>query len=195
MATLLAIFHLPLPVVSGHRSCPCRRSTLRACGWRSSSALTFTGIYAYRVAEEARLLETALSATELVLQREQHLSALDGLAAAAAHELGTPLATISVVAREMERGARRRSALPRGCHAAQVPKRTLPGYPSSSWTSLSSEGEAHYGAAAADLADRGGDRAASRFRRSSFDSSPAGAKARNRSDAVMPESSTGSEIS
>jgi two-component system sensor histidine kinase RegB len=38
-----------------------------------------------------------------VLQREQHLSALDGLAAAAAHELGTPLATIALVAREMER--------------------------------------------------------------------------------------------
>ncbi|TIO60193.1 MAG: HAMP domain-containing histidine kinase, partial [Mesorhizobium sp.] len=38
-----------------------------------------------------------------VLQREQHLSALDGLAAAAAHELGTPLATITVVAKEMEK--------------------------------------------------------------------------------------------
>jgi two-component system sensor histidine kinase RegB len=38
-----------------------------------------------------------------VLQREKHLSQLDGLAAAAAHELGTPLATISVVAKEMER--------------------------------------------------------------------------------------------
>ena len=37
------------------------------------------------------------------MQREQHLSALDGLAAAAAHELGTPLATIALVAREMER--------------------------------------------------------------------------------------------
>jgi two-component system sensor histidine kinase RegB len=55
------------------------------------------------VAEEARLLANALSATELVLQREQHLSALDGLAAAAAHELGTPLATITLVAREMEK--------------------------------------------------------------------------------------------
>ncbi|TIS56933.1 MAG: ActS/PrrB/RegB family redox-sensitive histidine kinase, partial [Mesorhizobium sp.] len=43
------------------------------------------------------------AATELVLQREQHLSALDGLAAAAAHELGTPLATITVVAKEMEK--------------------------------------------------------------------------------------------
>jgi two-component system sensor histidine kinase RegB len=39
----------------------------------------------------------------LVLAREQHLSQLDGLAAAAAHELGTPLATITVIAKELER--------------------------------------------------------------------------------------------
>jgi two-component system sensor histidine kinase RegB len=52
---------------------------------------------------EASQLADALAATELVLQREKHLSQLDGLAAAAAHELGTPLATISVVAKEMER--------------------------------------------------------------------------------------------
>jgi two-component system sensor histidine kinase RegB len=38
-----------------------------------------------------------------VLQREQHLSNLDGLAAAAAHELGTPLATIALVSKEMMR--------------------------------------------------------------------------------------------
>ena len=37
----------------------------------------------------------ALAATEMVLAREQQLHALDGLAAAAAHELGTPLATIA----------------------------------------------------------------------------------------------------
>jgi len=53
--------------------------------------------------EEARQLSDALAATELVLAREQHLSQLDGLAAAAAHELGTPLATITVVIREIER--------------------------------------------------------------------------------------------
>lgn len=67
------------------------------------SALGFTGVYAYRIAEEARQLGDALTATELVLQREQHLSALDGLAAAAAHELGTPLATIALVVKEMQR--------------------------------------------------------------------------------------------
>ncbi len=67
------------------------------------SALGFTAIYAYRIAEEARQLGDALSAAELILQREQHLTALDGLAAAAAHELGTPLATIALVVKEMQR--------------------------------------------------------------------------------------------
>ncbi len=61
----------------------------------------FIGVYASRVAEEARQLSDALAATELVLAREQHLTQLDGLAAAAAHELGTPLATITLVVREM----------------------------------------------------------------------------------------------
>jgi two-component system, sensor histidine kinase RegB len=63
----------------------------------------FTGVYAWRVAEETRLLAQALAATELVLAREQHLSQLDGLAAAAAHELGTPLGTIMVVTKELIR--------------------------------------------------------------------------------------------
>jgi two-component system sensor histidine kinase RegB len=62
----------------------------------------FTGVYAWRVAEEARQLAQALAATELVLTSEQHLSQLDGLAAAAAHELGTPLATIALVAKELD---------------------------------------------------------------------------------------------
>ena len=47
----------------------------------------------------------ALAATEMVLAREQQLHALDGLAAAAAHELGTPLSTITVVAKELAREA------------------------------------------------------------------------------------------
>lgn len=68
-----------------------------------ASTMAFAAFYAYRVSLEATQLATALAATELVMQREQHLTQLDGLAAAAAHELGTPLATISVVAKEMER--------------------------------------------------------------------------------------------
>ncbi|MCF3642317.1 ActS/PrrB/RegB family redox-sensitive histidine kinase [Rhizobium sp. TRM95111] len=68
-----------------------------------ASTTAFAAFYSYRVSLEATELSEALAATELVLQREKHLSQLDGLAAAAAHELGTPLATISVVAKEMER--------------------------------------------------------------------------------------------
>lgn len=72
--------------------------------WFAILATTaFAAFYAYRVSNEALQLSEALAATELVLERENHLSQLDGLAAAAAHELGTPLATISVVAKEMER--------------------------------------------------------------------------------------------
>ncbi|MDR6755953.1 two-component system sensor histidine kinase RegB [Mycoplana sp. BE70] len=67
------------------------------------STTAFAAFYSYRVSLEASELSDALAATELVLQREKHLSQLDGLAAAAAHELGTPLATISVVAKEMQR--------------------------------------------------------------------------------------------
>ena len=65
-------------------------------------AIVFIGAFAWQIADESRLLADALAATELVLAREQHLSQLDGLAAAAAHELGTPLGTIAVVAKELE---------------------------------------------------------------------------------------------
>ena len=98
----LVLDHFPLPWPPGERlDYPI---TYLVGAWIALvCALTFMGIYAFRVAEEARQLSDALSATELVLAREQHLSALDGLAAAAAHELGTPLATIALVAKELER--------------------------------------------------------------------------------------------
>ena len=69
------------------------------------TGVVFTATYAWRVATEAEKLELALATTQDVLQREQRLAALGGLAAAAAHELGTPLATIQVVARELLRAS------------------------------------------------------------------------------------------
>ena len=67
--------------------------------------IAFSAGYAHQAAAEAARMELALNVTETVLAREQRLSALGALAAAAAHELGTPLATIAVVAKEMAREA------------------------------------------------------------------------------------------
>ncbi|MFN0192871.1 MAG: ActS/PrrB/RegB family redox-sensitive histidine kinase [Aestuariivirga sp.] len=101
-ASILAFIHLPLPW-SG--SVPLSLPQIYVTGmWVAIvCGVVFSAIYARRIAEEARQMSTALTATELVLAREQRLSALDGLAAAAAHELGTPLATIALVAKELKR--------------------------------------------------------------------------------------------
>ena len=74
-------------------------------GGATLSGIALMGGYAWRAAADAARMELALSVTQAVLAREQRLSALGGLAAAAAHELGTPLATISVVAKELARSA------------------------------------------------------------------------------------------
>ncbi len=66
-------------------------------------SMLFIALYAWRLAKESRQMSAALSATEIVLAREQKLHALDGLAAAAAHELGTPLSTITLVTSELAR--------------------------------------------------------------------------------------------
>ena len=102
LVTVLAFVSFPLPWVPGARLM--LPDVLVFGMWAAVMAtIGFTSLYTYRVAQEGRELENALAATELALEREQNLSALDGLAAAAAHELGTPLATITLVAKELQR--------------------------------------------------------------------------------------------
>src|ERR1700726_4877047 len=101
-ASVLVFFYLPLPWDSDE---PLVLPPIYLFGvWLSIAlAIGVTSLYAFQVTEEARKLSDALAATELVLTREQHLTQLDGLAAAAAHELGTPLSTIFLISRELER--------------------------------------------------------------------------------------------
>jgi len=101
-ASALFFFHFPLPWDSED---PLVLPPIYLVGvWLSIAlAIGVTSLYSFQVTEEARKLADALAATELVLTREQHLTQLDGLAAAAAHELGTPLATIFLISRELEK--------------------------------------------------------------------------------------------
>src|SRR6266581_6673396 len=109
-ASALVFFHLPLPWDSDD---PLVLPPIYLFGvWLSILvAIGVTSLYAFQVTEEARKLSDALAATELVLTREQHLTQLDGLAAAAAHELGTPLSTIFLISRELERNVSDNSPL------------------------------------------------------------------------------------
>jgi two-component system sensor histidine kinase RegB len=101
-ASNLVFYHYPLPWDSDD---PLVLPPIYLFGvWLSITlAIGVTSLYAFQVTEEARQLSDALAATELVLTREQHLTQLDGLAAAAAHELGTPLSTIFLISRELEK--------------------------------------------------------------------------------------------
>ncbi len=103
---LIANWHMPLPwsAQAGELALP----VLYRAGLWIALAITiaFTAVYAWRVGNEARRMATALAATQSVLAREQRLSALGALSAAAAHELGTPLATIQLTAKEMARAVK-----------------------------------------------------------------------------------------
>src|SRR5580698_3694737 len=109
-ASVLVFIHFPLPWDSDD---PLVLPPIYLFGvWLSIVvAIGVTSLYAFQVAEEARKLSDALAATELVLAREQHLTQLDGLAAAAAHELGTPLSTIFLISRELEQGVNDKTQL------------------------------------------------------------------------------------
>ena len=98
--TVLALWHLPLP---WRAEPPLVFPGELVLGiWTSLVCATvFIGGYTWSVAEEARRLRDAVAATQLALAREQRVSAVGALAAAAAHELGSPLATIAVVAKEL----------------------------------------------------------------------------------------------
>jgi two-component system, sensor histidine kinase RegB len=101
-AGFVSFYSLPLPWFPGqvlNHPILYKLGVLAALG----ACMPFLALYAWRLTKEGRQMSGALAATEQVLAREQKLHALDGLAAAAAHELGTPLSTITVVSSELEK--------------------------------------------------------------------------------------------
>ncbi len=97
----ISIFHMPLPWPDEQFGLPLE---YQAGIWASLVlGIGFTAVYSWRIASETARMSAGLAATQLALSREHRLSSLGALATAAAHELGTPLGTIAVVARELER--------------------------------------------------------------------------------------------
>ena len=109
---VISVLHEPLPWPAGEALL---LPTLYQAGiWASLViGIGFTSVYAWRIASEGARMSAGLAATQLALSREHRLASIGALATAAAHELGTPLGTIAVVARELER------ALPPGSSESQ----------------------------------------------------------------------------
>ncbi len=102
IVTLMLAFYRPLGFADGSALRP---PDLYLLGlWIALSVgIVFMAIYTRRIGIEAARMAEALSAAQLALSREQRLTAIGALAAAAAHELGTPLATIKLVSGELAR--------------------------------------------------------------------------------------------
>jgi len=100
MMTLLAFFYIPLTTETG---AVLALPDLFILGfWISITiGIVFLSAYARRITSETHRMSQALLATQMALAREQKLTDLGGVVAAAAHELGTPLATIKLVSTEL----------------------------------------------------------------------------------------------
>lgn len=99
-STALAFWHMPLILPGGDRL---QLEGIYLFGMWSALAIgmVFMAVYARRIAVENYRMNQALQAAQRALSSEQRLTAIGGLAAAAAHELGTPLATIKLVSAEL----------------------------------------------------------------------------------------------
>ncbi len=106
--SIIGVVHRPLPWPPGE---PLLLPQLYQAGiWAALIlGIGFTSVYAWRIASESTRMSAGLAATQLALSREHRLASIGALATAAAHELGTPLGTIAVVARELERGMKENS--------------------------------------------------------------------------------------
>ncbi|MBR9764441.1 MAG: ActS/PrrB/RegB family redox-sensitive histidine kinase [Rhodobacteraceae bacterium] len=100
LVTLLAEFHLPLRTAEG-QLLEVAQVFLFGNWLAIVIAVIFLGIYSRWIVNEMHSMSDALQATQMALAREQRLSDLGGVVAAAAHELGTPLATIKLTSSEL----------------------------------------------------------------------------------------------
>ena len=99
---ILTTFHLPLPNPgSFHFHVP--NYYLYAIPVAIIIGLIFLTYFGLRFGSESRKRAEALNKLELILAKEHELESIGLQAAAAAHSLGTPLSTITVIAKELDK--------------------------------------------------------------------------------------------
>ena len=99
---LLTIFHYPLPGIHDH-SMTFPKLYLTGYFLAIIVGLVFLCYFGIRFSGESKRRSDAINKVQQVIAKEYELESLGGQAAAAAHSLGTPLATISVVASELKK--------------------------------------------------------------------------------------------
>tara|TARA_Y100000992_G_scaffold112350_1_gene73265 strand:- start:652 stop:1935 length:1284 start_codon:yes stop_codon:yes gene_type:complete len=99
---LLTIFHFPLPGIHDH-SITFPKLYLTGYFLAIIVGLVFLSYFGIRFSGESKRRSDAINKVQQVIAKEYELESLGGQAAAAAHSLGTPLATISVVASELKK--------------------------------------------------------------------------------------------
>lgn len=102
LSGVIAVFHWPLPWYPGETFILPQLYNV-AVWFGLAVCVVYATICAWRVTLDERRMHDAMASADVGLARGQQLVALDGMAAAAAHALGTPLSTIAVAARELER--------------------------------------------------------------------------------------------
>ena len=100
LVSILSYIHIPLKLADG--SFLVLPNILMFGIWVALIiTIVFISAYAWRVKKDVTRINQLLLATKLALEREQKLTALGGVVAAAAHELGSPLTTIKLVSSEL----------------------------------------------------------------------------------------------
>ena len=99
---LLTIFHFPLPGIHDH-SITFPKLYLTGYFLAIIVGLIFLSYFGIRFSGESKRRSDAINKVQQAIAKEYELESLGGQAAAAAHSLGTPLATISVIASELKK--------------------------------------------------------------------------------------------
>lgn len=101
-STIIAFYHMPLPAPKDDILVLPKYYEIGM--WLSLAiGIIFLGNYAYQLGRDNRVRASALNKLEEELTNEKVVNSVGGMAAAAVHELATPLATISLIGKELQK--------------------------------------------------------------------------------------------